>query len=150
MSQVGSDSFSVVHSGPWEDLDRREFRPPGFPRGLFGKVFLKEALGLTGMELSLNKIPPGGQSPFLHRHAEHEELYLVVGGRGQIQVNGRIADLREGSAVRVAPDGVRAIRNSGSEPLYYVCIQAKEGSLPEETISDGRRVEGPLTWGAPS
>jgi hypothetical protein len=150
MSQIGRAAFSVVHSGPWAELDRREFRPPGFPRGLFGKVFLKEALGLTGMVPSLNKLPPGGQRPFRHRHAEHEELYLFVGGRGQVQVDGTLIDVGEGSAVRVAPEGVRALRNTGAEPLYYVCLQAKAGSLPGQTISDGRRVEGPLTWGAPS
>jgi len=139
-------NVSVVHSGPWADLDRREFRPPGFSRGLFGKVFLKEELGLTGMELSLNKILPGAQSPFLHHHVEHEELYLFVQGRGQFQVDGRVFDVREGTVVRVAPAGVRGLRNPGPEDLYYVCVQAKAGSLSGQTIADGRRVQGPLIW----
>ena len=139
-------NVSVVHSGPWAELDRREFRPPGFARGLFGKVFLKEELGLTGMELSLNKIPPGGQSPFLHHHVEHEELYLFVQGRGQVQVDGQVFDVGEGTVVRVAPAGVRGLRNAGPEDLYYVVIQAKAGSLSGQTIADGRRVPGPLIW----
>jgi mannose-6-phosphate isomerase-like protein (cupin superfamily) len=139
-------NVSVVHSGPWADLDHREFRPPGFPRGLLGKVFLKEDLGLTGMELSLNKVPPGAQSPFLHHHVEHEELYLFVRGRGQFQVDGKAFDVREGTVVRVAPAGVRGLRNSGPEDLYYVCVQAKAGSLSGQTIADGRRVQGPLVW----
>ncbi len=148
---VGSEGFTVVHSGPWAELDRNEFRPPGFPRGLAGKLFLKESLGLTGMELSLNKVPPGAQSPFLHRHVEHEELYLFVRGSGQFQVDGRVMDVREGSAVRVAPEGVRALRNtSATEDLYFVCVQAKAGSLPGETISDGKRVHGPIVWTAQS
>jgi mannose-6-phosphate isomerase-like protein (cupin superfamily) len=139
-------NVSVVHSGPWADLDHREFRPPGFSRGLLGKVFLKEDLGLTAMELSLNKLPPGGQSPFLHRHLEHEELYLFVRGSGQMQVDGAVFEVREGTTVRVAPEGVRAIRNLGGEDLYYVCVQAKEGSLSGRTISDGRKVEGAVEW----
>ena len=145
-----TQTWSVAHAGPWSALEKVEFRPPGFPRGLPGKSFLKESLGLTGMELSLNKLPPGAQSPFLHRHNEHEELYLVVGGEGQMQVDGRVIEVREGSAVRVAPDGVRALRNTGAGPLYYVCIQAKAGSLAGTTISDGRRVEGPIVWPAQS
>jgi mannose-6-phosphate isomerase-like protein (cupin superfamily) len=145
-----AQTWSVAHSGPWAELDRIEFRPPGFSRGLAGKSFLKEALGLTGMELSLNKVPPGGQSPFLHRHTEHEELYLFVGGRGQVQVDGQVVDVREGSAVRVAPEGVRALRNTGTEPLYYVCVQSKAGGLAVQTIADGRRVEGPIVWPAQS
>ena len=106
--------------------------------------------GLTAMELSLNKVPPGRQSPFLHRHVEHEQLYLFVRGEGQMQVDGAVFDVREGTTVRVAPDGVRAVRNCGTEDLYYVCIQAKAGSLTGETISDGRRVDGPLVWNAPT
>lgn len=139
-------NMSVVHAGPWADLDHREFRPAGFSRGLPGKLFLKEDLNLTAMELSLNKIPPGRQSPFLHRHVEHEELYLFVRGAGQMQVDGAVFDVREGTTVRVAPEGVRAIRNSGAEDLYYVCVQAKAGSLNGRTISDGRKVDGPLVW----
>ena len=139
-------NVSVVHSGPWVDLDHREFRPPGASRGLLGKVFLKEDLGLTAMELSLNKISPGRQSPFLHRHVEHEELYLFVRGTGQMQVDGAVFGVREGTTVRVAPEGVRAIRNSGTEDLYYVCVQARAGSLSGRTISDGRKVEGPVEW----
>ena len=100
------------------------------------------------MELSLNKVPPGRQSPFLHRHVEHEELYLFVRGEGQMQVDGAVFDVREGTTVRVAPEGVRAVRNSGTEDLYYVCIQAKADSLTGRTIADGRRVEGPVVWPA--
>ena len=143
-------NVSVVHSGPWSELDRTEFRPPGFPRGLAGKKFLKELLGLTAMELSLNKVPPGRQSLFLHRHVEHEELYLFVRGEGQMQVDGEVFDVREGTTVRVAPEGVRALRNAGAEDLYYVCIQAKAGSLAVQTISDGRRVDGPVVWNSPA
>jgi len=141
-------NVSVVHSGPWAELDQTEFKPPGFSRGLAGKKFLKDALELTAMELSLNKVPPGRQSPFLHRHVEHEELYLFVRGEGEMQVDGDVFDVREGTTVRVAPDGVRAVRNSGTEALYYVCIQAKAGSLTGQTIADGRRVEGPIVWPA--
>ena len=139
-------NVSVVHAGPWAELDRREFRPPGSSRGLFGKVFLKEELGLTGMELSLNKVPPGAQSPFLHHHVEHEELYLFVQGEGQFQVDGKVFDVREGSVVRVAPAGVRGLRNTGRQDLYFVCVQAKWGSLEARTIADGRKVQGPLLW----
>jgi len=42
-----SQGWSVAHAGPWAELEKVEFRPPGFPRGLFGKAFLKEALGLV-------------------------------------------------------------------------------------------------------
>jgi mannose-6-phosphate isomerase-like protein (cupin superfamily) len=139
-------TYSVVNAGPWVDLDQQEFRPAGFSRGLFGKTFLKEALGLTGMELSLNKVPPGAQSPFLHRHVEHEELYLFVGGRGQFQVDGTSFDVSEGTAVRVAPEGVRALRNTGREDLYYVCVQAKANGLTVQTIADGRKVDRPIVW----
>lgn len=141
-----SRHFSVVQAGPWAELGQVEFRAPQLPVGVKGKKFLKSELGLTGLELSLNYAPAGAGIPFLHRHHEHEELYLFVKGRGQMQIDGETFDVREGTAVRVAPAGARAWRNNSTEDLYFVVIQAKAGSLPGGTIEDGRPVEQALRW----
>jgi mannose-6-phosphate isomerase-like protein (cupin superfamily) len=141
-----SEHFSVLHAGPWADLEQAEFRAPKLPAGVKGKRFLKEELGLTSMELSLNKVPAGGGIPFLHRHQDHEEVYLFVKGSGQMQVDGKTFEVREGTVVRVSPEGARAWRNTSKEDLYFVCIQAPAGGLRGNTIQDGRGVEQPLRW----
>ena len=35
-----------------------------------GKVFLKDALGLTGCEISINVVPKGFKVPFNHKHKQ--------------------------------------------------------------------------------
>ena len=59
----------------------------------------------------------GQDSGFLHTHKTHEELYIILKGEGEYQVDGTIFPLREGSVVRVAPNGKRALKNNGKENL---------------------------------
>ena len=102
-----------------------------------GKVFLGQTLSLTGMEVSLGSLPPCGAIPFLHAHRQNEELYLVLSGEGELQVDGEVIALRPGTAVRVAPEGMRCWRSTGSEPMAYLVIQARSGSLEAATAADG-------------
>ncbi len=140
-------NYSVANMGPWDKLDQYELEHPKLKRKVSGKTFLRDKLGLTSMELSLNKFPPGRAVPFLHRHRTHEELYLFVRGKGEIQIDGTTIPVTEGTCVRIAPDGARAVRNNSKEDLYYICIQAKDGSLAGATsIGDGLPVEGEVKW----
>jgi len=111
-----------------------------------GKLFLKELLDLTGMEVSLNVLRPGEMIPFYHKHRKNEELYIFIKGRGQFQIDGEIIDVREGSVFRVAPEGVRAYRNHSGENLYFIVIQAKAGSFADVGISDGIGTGSPVEW----
>lgn len=111
-----------------------------------GKVFLGAMLGLTGMEVSLGALPPGKSIPFLHAHKQNEELYIVLSGQGEMQVDGRILPLMAGSAVRIAPSGLRCWRATGTEPMAYLVIQAKAGSLEQATGADGIVPDRPVRW----
>jgi len=99
------------------------------------------------MEVSVTTLPAGVAIPFLHRHRAHEELYVFTAGRGQMQVDGETIDVEEGSVVRVAPGGARGVRAAAGEELRYLCIQAREGSMPDqEAGGDGFLVEGTPRW----
>lgn len=111
-----------------------------------GKIFIKENLGLTGMELSLNAAKPGQDVPFLHDHKQNEELYLFLDGRGEMQVDGEKIPVGPGSAVRIAPGGLRCWRNNGKEELRFIVIQAKAGSLEQSTGGDGIIPEQKPVW----
>ncbi len=102
-----------------------------------GKAFLKETLGLSSMEVSLNSLPGGASVPFLHAHHQNEELYLFLSGEGEFQVDEDRFPVSAGSALRVAPEGMRAWRSTGAEPLTFLVIQAKAGSLEQATGQDG-------------
>jgi mannose-6-phosphate isomerase-like protein (cupin superfamily) len=140
-------NYTAGKVGRLDELDQYEFLHPKLRRPARGKLFLKQPLGLTGMELSLNKLPAGAAVPFLHRHKAHEELYLFVRGKGEFQVDGEVIPIEEGTAIRISPEGARAYRNNSTEDLYYVCIQARNGSMPDaEAGSDGAAVEGKPSW----
>ncbi len=88
-----------------------------------GKIFLGEELGLTGAEASLQRLAAGEDAPFLHSHKTHEEIYAIISGHGEFEVDGEKNVVGEGSIVRVSPAGVRALRNTGNEEMVMMCIQ---------------------------
>jgi uncharacterized cupin superfamily protein len=111
-----------------------------------GKIFLGQLLGLTGMEVSFGALAPGQSISFLHTHKQNEELYVVLQGKGEMQVDGKVIPLRAGSAVRISPAGVRCWRATGGEPMSYLVVQAKAGSLEQATGSDGVVPDRPVVW----
>lgn len=135
-------NYSVNHAGAFSNFGN-------VTEGMLkGKIFLKDSLKLTSMEVSLNNLPPKAEVPFYHKHKENEELYIFVKGQGHLQVDGNEFDVFEGTSVRIAPDGVRALRNtSASEDLYFIVIQAKEDSLTQWVETDGIILEQPVEWG---
>jgi len=139
-------NFTAVHAGPYAQLDNYKLEVPALNRTVNGKLFIKDFLALTGMQISMNKVPAGVAVPFTHQHKENEEAYIFIKGRGQMQVDGQVFDVEEGSVVRVATKGSRCIRNNSKEDLQYLCIQAKENSLHIDTFEDGIRGETAPVW----
>lgn len=144
--QLSGPNFSLARIGRPEELSRYGIRHPAMGRTVDGKVFLQELLNLTAMEISFGLIPPQTSIPFYHKHQQNEEVYLFINGQGQFRVDDTIMAITDGTAIRVAPDGVRCARNSSSEPMFYICIQAKAGSLEQWTGTDGIGVPGEVTW----
>lgn len=111
-----------------------------------GKVFLGNALGTTGAEISFQSFPVGGETSFVHTHNTHEEIYIFVQGKGEFQVDGKVFPIGEGSVVRVAPAPKRSVRNIGNEPLIMICIQYKADSFTPEDATDGKILAEPVVW----
>ena len=106
-----------------------------------GKVFLKEALQQTSCEISFGVLEPGQAVPFFHSHNSNEENYIVLSGEGKVQIDDDVFGVSEGSVIRVATHCDRNMKNTGSVNLVYICIQAKEGSLKEYTMTDAEITE---------
>jgi uncharacterized cupin superfamily protein len=100
------------------------------------RVELHEALGLTGAEVSINKLPAGAEVPFVHAHKDNEEIYGVVEGAGSATIDGEEVALVAGDWLRVAPAAKRQFRAAADSAITYVCIQVKEGSLSGFTADD--------------
>ena len=60
-------------------------------------------------------------------------------------VDGEEFAIEEGSVVRVAPEGERAIK-AGAEDLVYICLQTQANSLTQSTNDDGVLSESKASW----
>ncbi|MDL2318426.1 cupin domain-containing protein [Eubacteriales bacterium OttesenSCG-928-A19] len=126
---TGEKNYSMMHVDTFARL------------GEASRIETGEELGLTGCAVSVNSLPAGQVSAFLHTHKLNEEVYIVINGDGTFKVDGDEFPIKAGSLVRVAPAGQRGI-NAGDAGLVYLCIQAQEGSLTQHSHADGVIVEG--------
>ena len=126
-------NFTTVSAGSFDELGGFEL-PMGGGATVKGKVFTGAALKSTGMEMSLQTMAPGQESPFVHAHKKHEELYMVIKGEGEFRVDDKVFPIAEGSLVRIAPAGKRSLRNTGKDNLVVMCIQYMADSFgPDDT-----------------
>ncbi|MDH5233294.1 MAG: cupin domain-containing protein [Gammaproteobacteria bacterium] len=145
MDVQSGENFSVMHFDTLNQFKQASFKLPGKGE-INGKQFVKQQLGLSGMEVSLNHLAAGAAIPFYHRHQQNEELYIIVQGQGQFQIDDEIIDVAEGSLVRIAPQGIRTWRNHSQQDLLYIVIQAKANSSISSTIEDGELVDKAMHW----
>src|SRR6266851_1454679 len=143
---VRGTNFTCFHAGPKEGWTQYRLEPPEVPLPAKGKLFLRSLLGSLGLEMSLNVVPAGKGIPFLHKHQHNEEIYVVIGGRGQFLVDGECIDVVEGSVVRIGPPAARAWRNNSDTPLYFLCLQYRADSVIQGGTRDGLKAEGTLVW----
>ena len=139
--------FTAIDLGPLAQLDQYTYKYPALPRETDGKVFLNQVLGMTSSEISLNKLPPRTSMPFYHTHRLNEEIYLFLKGVGGFQIDDKILPIREGTVIRVAPEGERCWRNtSETDDLYYVVVQARAGTYEGHTVTDGVGIQKRVRW----
>ena len=139
-------NYAAVSVGNINQIIEHEL--PMGPVTIQGKVFVGQAVGATGSELSFQTLVPGQDSGFLHTHKTHEELYIILRGNGTYQVDNEQFPVSEGTIVRVSPDGRRALKNTGSEPLTMLCIQYKANAFTEadSPMTDGVILQDELKW----
>lgn len=113
----------------------------GSLHGFDGKQFVKESTGATSCEISLGSLPSGAAVPFFHSHKANEENYIILSGAGKFQVDENVFEVAEGSVIRVSTDCDRNLKCTSAEAMTYICIQAKEGSLGNYTMSDAEITE---------
>ena len=110
----------------------------GMPEGMEAR-FPKRQLGSRKVAVSLQRLAPGLRGPFGHRHANQEELYVVVAGGGRVMVGEDERELRAWDVLRVGPDTMRAFE-AGPDGMEWLAFG---GPIAEE--SDAEIVPG--WWG---
>src|SRR3954452_24397880 len=85
------------------------------------------------------RLRPGKRSPFTHRHAEAEEIYVVLGGDGRVKLDDEILDVAPLDAIRVAPRTARAFE-AGPDGREYLAVGAHhpgDGEPVEDAWPEG-------------
>ena len=139
-------NYTAIDLGSLDELMEYSLIHPVNKQEIEGKVFLKDATKASGSEISFNSLPPKSEQPYFHIHRKNEETYIILKGFGFFQVDGKVIDIKEGSVIRVGPEGIRGIRNCSNEIMTYLVVQAKENSLEEYTTADGTRVDFDPKW----
>ncbi len=120
------------------NLDKKLLRPIANYHGGQGTVQYRRALDsdvfLTNWAYVDHLLIPPGASDGMHFHRGVEEIYYVLNGDGQVQVNGETAPIHKGDAVPVRFNDAHSFVNNGSADLelMIVGISAQKNVLDTE------------------
>lgn len=81
-------------------------------------------LGFTQLGAQHYIVPPGVRQLFGHRHANAEELYVVLAGSGLVALDDDVRPLAAGDVLRVDPPVTRAFE-AGPDGLTFIAVGAK-------------------------
>src|SRR3954469_24598414 len=71
--------------------------------------FARIPLQLQNQGISYYRVAPGYRIPFGHRHAEQEEVYVIVSGSVRLKVEDEVLELGAWDAIRLAPELARGL-----------------------------------------
>ncbi|OPL17895.1 MAG: hypothetical protein AVO35_08385 [Candidatus Aegiribacteria sp. MLS_C] len=84
------------------------------------RVLIGEENGAPNFIMRRFSVQPGGRTPF-HSHSWEHEVF-VLEGRGEAVRGTDSYPIESGSAVLVVPNEEHSFRNTGDEPLVFLCI----------------------------
>ena len=126
-------------------LQESLLRPVSNYLGGQGSVEYRRALDpevfLTNWSYVDHLMLPPGTSEGRHRHLGVEEVYYVMVGQGEAQVNNDTAAIHAGDAVPVLLKEAHAFRNNSSRPLelLIIGIAAQKWVLDTEEVTESRQ-----------
>jgi quercetin dioxygenase-like cupin family protein len=78
-------------------------------------------LGAAQAGLTHFRLRPDQRSPFVHRHREAEEVYVILGGSGRVRLGKEMREVGPLDAIRVAPELPRAFE-AGPDGLELIAF----------------------------
>lgn len=128
------NGYTAADTGSFNYLDGYIMENRDINLQIPSKLFLHKLLNLTGAEISINKMPSNTDFTGRHKHKENEEIIIVIAGTGAVLVNNTEIPVKQGSVVKIGTGKIRALKSI--ENLIYICIQVKENSLTNYTLTD--------------
>lgn len=96
--------------------------------------FARQPLGLEQSGLSLFRLVAGYRLPFGHRHAEQEEVYVVVEGSARVKLDEEVVELGHWDAVRIPVGTMRSFEAGpdGAAILAFGAPNTDNGDIEME------------------
>lgn len=88
------------------------------------RVLLDAALGGTRKQSLAEASLPAGASTRRHYHARTEEIYVVLAGSGEMEVDGDRQAVVAGDAILIPPGAWHEIRAGADDELRFLCCCA--------------------------
>ena len=101
--------------------------------------FAQGELDAEDTGFSYHIVKPDKRQGFAHRHDKAEEVYVVIGGTGRINLDGEVVELQRLDAIRVAPAVARAFEAGpeGLELLAFGPHHEGDGELIHDDVWPG-------------
>jgi quercetin dioxygenase-like cupin family protein len=104
----------------WEGVKSSHYPPGKAAEGVSVRWLIGQAEKAPNFALRYFEIEPGGWSA-LDQHA-HDHGVMIFRGQGQVLLNEETFNVSFGDVVYIPPDEIHQFRNTGDEPLGFLCI----------------------------
>ncbi len=64
------------------------------------------------------------------------EVYYILAGQGEMHIDNDTSPVEPGDAVYIPPQARQYIRNTGAEPLVFICLVDPAWRQEDETVFD--------------
>ena len=106
-----------------EDRENKAVTMEG-AKGAWRQVPIGKADGAPNFSARVFTLEPGGYTP--HHVHESEHVNYVISGKGVALEGETPKDVREGDFILVKPGELHQYRNTGDEPLVFMCVVPTE------------------------
>jgi quercetin dioxygenase-like cupin family protein len=101
---------------------------PGGSDGLTVRWVINASQGATNFAMRVFELEPGKESPF-HKHENEHEAW-VLAGSGELETDGGMAKLKEGSALFISAQEKHRFRNTGKDILRFIDVIKFPQAIP--------------------
>lgn len=87
-----------------------------------------ERSGTSAIDLHHNTLHPGGPRGRYHRHSKSDNVYIVMGGTGELVADGVTHSVTKGQIIFIPAGMPHSLGNPGTEPFEIFEIYAPAGA----------------------
>jgi mannose-6-phosphate isomerase-like protein (cupin superfamily) len=85
------------------------------------RYIVKDNTELSNLIVSSTELYPG-KSTTGHSHAGQEEVYMFMGGRGEMELDSQRFVVMKGDIVLIQDGVFHRVHNTSDENLYFICV----------------------------